>query len=56
MHTTQGQAQADDSAHEWPHLSDWHRVLIIAVNFGSLVAAWLLLRVIWTPPTQQQMR
>lgn len=41
---------------DWPHLSTTELVAIVAVNVGSLFAAWLLLRVWWKPPSEQEIR
>lgn len=39
----------------WPSLSHTTISLMIALNLGSLVAAYVLLRVIWPPPTTEQL-
>jgi len=40
----------------WPHMSQTQLAAVVAVNLGSLVAAWVLLRLIWKPPTQQEVK
>jgi hypothetical protein len=37
-----------------PHLSQFHLYCIIAVNVGSLVLAWFLLRVVYPPPSPEE--
>lgn len=41
---------------DWPHLGQAELIAIVAVNVGSLFAAWLLLRVWWKPPSEQEIR
>ena len=44
------------SGTDWPHLSQDEIVAIVAVNVGSLLAAWILLRVWWKPPSRQELQ
>lgn len=39
----------------WPELSSQTRMAMWAVNVGSFVAAYLLLRIVWRPPTAEQL-
>lgn len=41
---------------DWPSLSSTQLSVILAVNFGSLLAAWILLRLIWPIPTDKELR
>ena len=41
---------------EWPSLSSTQLSVILAVNFGSLLAAWILLRLVWPVPTDKELR
>lgn len=40
----------------WPHLSDTQLAVIVGANVGSFLLICLLLRIIWKPPTEQQVR
>jgi uncharacterized membrane-anchored protein len=43
-------------AGEWPHLTVTQLAVIISANIGSLLLAWILLRVVWKTPTEEEIR
>lgn len=40
----------------WPALDDTQLAVIIGINVGSFVLAWILLRLVWKPPTDKEIR
>lgn len=40
----------------WPNLTTGEQAAIAAVNVGGLIASWILLRLVWKPPTDKQLR
>lgn len=41
---------------EWPQLNDTQLGVIIGINVGVFILSWILLRLIWKPPTEKQLR
>jgi hypothetical protein len=41
---------------DWPALNDTQLAVIIGINVGSFILAWILLRLVWKPPTDKQIR
>jgi dolichol kinase len=39
----------------WPELSNANRIAMIVINVGAFVFAYILLRIIWKPPTKEQL-
>ena len=54
-HESPGHTSHISYRHGWPNLEPWQTGALIAVNVGSLIAAYVLLRIWWKPPTQQEL-